>query len=172
MLSCDVGLQAPLGWKVVQSLSARRIARIWNMHSIFQFPRSRSRVAKDYKIVWAGLCKAGLRWPGVRAKFEINHEGLKRKFQFNSIFLYRKEDHRSCASVNSNCAQHPPPSPHLGLLRGICPPFQPRGWVFTNFALSGGRHLPTPGLFPSFWHARSSPSEYNYKEDITGKTAD
>ena len=146
-MRCDVGLQAPLGWKVVQSLSARRIARIWNMHSIFQFPRSRSRVAKDYKIVWAGLCKAGLRWPGVRAKFEINHEGLKRKFQFNSIFLYRKEDHRSCASVNSSCAQHPPPPPptsgycgafarlfnpgagYLQILRcpraGIC---QPRGY--------------------------------------------
>ena len=170
-MRCDVGLQAPLGWKVVQSLSARRIARIWNMHSIFQFPRSRSRVAKDYKIVWAGLCKAGLRWPGVRAKFEINHEGLKRKFQFNSFYIGRKIIavlHQSIPAAPSA----PPPSPHLGLLRGICPPFQPRGWVFTNFALSGGRHLPTPGLFPSFWHARSSPSEYNYKEDITGKTAD
>ena len=169
-MRCDVGLQAPLGWKVVQSLSARRIARIWNMHSIFQFPRSRSRVAKDYKIVWAGLCKAGLRWPGVRAKFEINHEGLKRKFQFNSFYIGRKIIavlHQSIPAAPSA-----PPSPHLGLLRGICPPFQPRGWVFTNFALSGGRHLPTPGLFPSFWHARSSPSEYNYKEDITGKTAD
>ena len=169
-MRCDVGLQAPLGWKVVQSLSARRIARIWNMHSIFQFPRSRSRVAKDYKIVWAGLCKAVLRWPGVRAKFEINHEGLKRKFQFNSFYIGRKIIavlHQSIPAAPSR-----PPSPHLGLLRGICPPFQPRGWVFTNFALSGGRHLPTPGLFPSFWHARSSPSEYNYKEDITGKTAD
>ena len=171
-MRCDVGLQAPLGWKVVQSLSARRIARIWNMHSIFQFPRSRSRVAKDYKIVWAGLCKAGLRWPGVRAKFEINHEGLKRKFQFNSSFYIGRKIiavvHQSIPAAPST----PPPFPHLGLLRGICPPFQPRGWVFTNFALSGGRHLPTPGLFPSFWHARSSPSEYNYKEDITGKTAD
>ena len=33
----------------------------------------------------------------------------------------------------------------------------------------GTGHLPTPGLFPSFWHARSLLPEYNYIEDITGK---
>ena len=122
---------------------------------------------QDYKIVWAGLCKAGLRWPGVRAKFEINHEGLKRKFQFNSFYIGRKiiaVVHQSIPSAPS-----PPPSPHLGLLRGICPPFQPRGWVFTNFALSGGRHLPTPGLFPSFWAARGFLSKYHYTEDYWKK---
>ena len=31
------------------------------------------------------------------------------------------------------------------------------------------KHFPTPGLFPSFWHARGFLSEYNYTEDITGK---
>ena len=41
------------------------------------------------------------------------------------------------ASVNSSCAQHPPP--------------------------------PTPGLFPSFLHARGFLSENNYTEDFTGK---
>ena len=38
-----------------------------------------------------------------------------------------------------------------------------------NFRCPGTEHLPTPGLFPSFWHARSFLSEYNYTEDITGK---
>ena len=123
-MRCDVGLQAPLGWKVVQSLSARRIARIWNMHSIFQFPRSRSRVAKDYKIVWAGLCKAGLRWPGVRAKFEINHEGLKRKFQFNSFYIGRKIIavlHQSIPAAPSA----PPPPPTSGYCGAFAPLFNP-----------------------------------------------
>ena len=40
------------------------------------------------------------------------------------------------ASVNSSCAQVPPPSNHLQIL--CCP---------------GAGHLPTPGLFPSFWWA-------------------
>ena len=31
-------------------------------------------------------------------------------------------------------------------------------------------HLPNPGPFPSFWHARSFLSEYNYTEGFTGKT--
>ena len=148
-MRCDVGLQAPLGWKVVQSLSARRIARIWNMHSIFQFPRSRSRVAKDYKIVWAGLCKAGLRWPGVRAKFEINHEGLKRKFQFNSIFLYRKEDHRSCASVNSSGAPHPPPPlPPPRATAGHLPAFSTPGLGIYKFCAVRGPAFANPGAIP------------------------
>ena len=30
-------------------------------------------------------------------------------------------------------------------------------------------HLPTPELFPSFWHIRGFLSEYNYTEDITQK---
>ena len=33
-------------------------------------------------------------------------------------------------------------------------------------------HLPTPGPFPSFWHACSFLSEYNYTEGFTGKKAD
>ena len=35
----------------------------------------------------------------------------------------------------------------------------------------GAGHLPTPGPFPSFWHARGFLSEYNYTEDFTGKTS-
>ena len=33
----------------------------------------------------------------------------------------------------------------------------------------GAGHLPTPGLFPNFWHARGFLSEYNYTEDFAGK---
>ena len=51
------------------------------------------------------------------------------------------------ASVNSSCAQLPPP----GLLRGISTPFQSRGGAFANFALSGGRAFVNPGGYsPAF----------------------
>ena len=44
------------------------------------------------------------------------------------------------------------------------------GKAFANFArCPGAGHLPTPGLFPSLWHARGFLSEYNYTNDITGK---
>ena len=36
-------------------------------------------------------------------------------------------------------------------------------------SVPGVGHLPTPGPFPSFWHARGFLSEYNYAEDFTGK---
>ena len=36
-------------------------------------------------------------------------------------------------------------------------------------ARAGAGHLPTPGPFPSFWHARGFLSEYNYTEGFTGK---
>ena len=146
-MRCDVGLQAPLGWKVVQSLSARRIARIWNMHSIFQFPRSRSRVAKDYKIVWAGLCKAGLRWPGVRAKFEINHEGLKRKFQFNSFYIGRKIIavlHQSIPAAPSA----PPPLPPPRATAGHLPAFSTPGLGIYKFCAVRGPAFANPGAIP------------------------
>ena len=55
------------------------------------------------------------------------------------------------ASVNSSCAQ-PPRVGHLQILH--CP---------------GAGHLPTPGPFLSFWHARGFLSESNYTEDFTGK---
>ena len=55
------------------------------------------------------------------------------------------------ASVNSSCAQ-PPRVGQLQILH--CP---------------GAGHLPTPGPFLSFWHARGFLSESNYTEDFTGK---
>ena len=147
-MRCDVGLQAPLGWKVVQSLSARRIARIWNMHSIFQFPRSRSRVAKDYKIVWAGLCKAGLRWPGVRAKFEINHEGLKRKFQFNSIFFISEGRSSQLCISQFQLRPAPPPLPPPRATAGHLPAFSTPGLGIYKFCAVRGPAFANPGAIP------------------------
>ena len=72
------------------------------------------------------------------------------------------------ASVNSSCAQPPPPG-YCGAFARL---FSPGGGAFANFALPGAGHLPAPRLFPSFWHARGFLSEYNYTEDITGKKAD
>ena len=65
-----------------------------------------------------------------------------------------------------------PPPPHLptpGLLRGICPPCQSRGWGICKFCAARG-----PGICrstSSFWHARGFLSEYNYTKDFTGKTS-
>ena len=47
------------------------------------------------------------------------------------------------ASVNSSCAQHPP-----GLLRGICPPCQSRGWGICKFWAARGRAFAKPGAIP------------------------
>ena len=56
----------------------------------------------------------------------------------------------------------PPPSPGYS--------GQSRGWsIFQILCCPGSVHLPTPGPFPSFWHARGFLSEYNYTEDFTGK---
>ena len=48
-------------------------------------------------------------------------------------------------SVNSSCAQPPPPSRATA---GHLPAFQSRGGVFTNFALPGGRAFANPGAIP------------------------
>ena len=48
------------------------------------------------------------------------------------------------ASVNSSCAQTPPPR----LLRGIFPPCQSPGGAFANFVLPGGRAFANPGAIP------------------------
>ena len=60
----------------------------------------------------------------------------------------------------------PPPPGYCGAFAHL---FRPGDLVFVNFALPGAGHLPTPGLFPSLWHARGFLSEYNNTEDITGK---
>ena len=44
----------------------------------------------------------------------------------------------------------PPPPPPPRLLRGIFPPYSPGGGVLANFALPGGRNLPTTRPPPRF----------------------
>ena len=69
--------------------------------------------------------------------------------------------HQSIAAVPSPAppatADHLPALsvPGVGHLKILCWP--------------GTGHLPTPGPFPSFWHAGGFLSEYNYTEGLTGK---
>ena len=72
------------------------------------------------------------------------------------------------ASVNSTCAQLPPRAT-AGHLPALSVPGV--GQLQIWHCPEAG-HLPTPGPFPSFWHARSFLSEYNYTEGFTGKKAD
>ena len=69
--------------------------------------------------------------------------------------------------VNSSCTHLPPPPP------GYCGPFArlavPGVGYLQILRCPGTGHLPTPGLFPSFWHARGFLSKYHYREDITEK---
>ena len=73
----------------------------------------------------------------------------------------------SCyASVNSSCAQPPPPQATAGHLPSLS---VPRVGHLQILHCPGTGHLPTPGQLASFWHARSFLSEYNYTEGFTGK---
>ena len=69
-----------------------------------------------------------------------------------------------------------PPAPSPPRPPGNCGAFarlvSPGRGAFANFSLPGGRAFANPGSFPSFWHARGFPSEYNYKDGFTGKKAD
>ena len=75
------------------------------------------------------------------------------------------------SSVNFSCAHPPPP---LRATAGHLPAVSVRLGMghLQILRYPGTGHLPTLGLFPSFWHARGFLSEYNYTEDITGKKAD
>ena len=56
--------------------------------------------------------------------------------------------HKLNASLNSTCAQPPPPPP--GLLRGIFPPCQSRGWGICKFCTARG-----PGICQPPGHSRA-----------------
>ena len=59
------------------------------------------------------------------------------------------------AVMHQSIPAPPPPTPRL--LRGICLPFQSRGWGICNFCSARGPCIcQLPGLFPSFWHARGT----------------
>ena len=82
--------------------------------------------------------------------------------------LCRGSVHASTASVNSSCAQPPPPPPRA--TAGHLPSFSVLGVGHLEILRCPGTgHLPTPGLFPNFPHARGFLSEYYYTEDITEK---
>ena len=70
------------------------------------------------------------------------------------------------ASVKSSCDQ--PPWATAGHLPALSVPGVGHLQILH---CPGAGHLPTPGPFPSFWHARGFLSEYNYTEDFTGKTS-
>ena len=66
-------------------------------------------------------------------------------------------------------SSRPPPSLRRATA-GHFPAFLVQGVVHLQILRCPGTgHLPTPGLFPSFWHARGFLSEYNHTEDITEK---
>ena len=72
------------------------------------------------------------------------------------------------SSVNFSCAHPPPP---LRATAGHLPAVSVRLGMghLQILRYPGTGHLPTLGLFPSFWHARGFLSEYNYTEDFAGK---
>ena len=88
--------------------------------------------------------------------------------------------HQSISQFQLRPATPPIPPPLPQASAGHLPTISvPGGKAFANFLLGvlccpGAGHLPTPGLFLSFWHACSFLLEYNYMytEDITGKKAD
>ena len=61
------------------------------------------------------------------------------------------------ASVNSSCTQHPP-----GLLRGICPPCQSRGWGICKFCTARG-----PGICQPPGHSRAFDTHAVSYQNIT-----
>ena len=73
------------------------------------------------------------------------------------------------ASINSSCTQTlPHPWVTVGHLHTLSVPGV--GHLQILRCLGAG-HLPMPGPTPTFWHAQSFLSEYNYTEDFTWKTS-
>ena len=65
----------------------------------------------------------------------------------------------------------PPPSPLRATVGHLPALSVPGVWHLQILHCPGARHLPNPGPTPSFWHAHSFLSEYNYTEDFTWKTS-
>ena len=65
------------------------------------------------------------------------------------------------ASINSTCAQPPPPLPP-GPLRGICPPCQSRGWGICKFCTARG-----PGICQPPGHSRAFDTHAVSYQNIT-----
>ena len=112
---------------------------------------------KGWRVYLNGDTTQGL-WSGTESQLRINEIELKAilfallafgERPTTTTTLYSHFHYRVCqtyASVNSSCAQHPP-----GLLRGICPPRQSRGWGICKFCAARGLGIrQTPGPFLSF----------------------
>ena len=70
-------------------------------------------------------------------------------------------------SVNSSCAQPPPPR----LLRGICPPCHSRGWGICKSCAARGPGICQPRGQPRAFDTHAvSYQNIHYTEDFTGKT--
>ena len=76
------------------------------------------------------------------------------------IVLQNCEKLQNYASVNSSCAQSPPPPP--GLLRGICTPCQSRGWGICKFCTAWG-----PGIRQPRGHSRGFDTHAVSYQNIT-----
>ena len=74
--------------------------------------------------------------------------------------------HQSIPPAPKSPVPPPPPLPGYWLLPALSVPGVGH---FQIFHCPGPGHSPTPGPFPSFWHARGFLSEYNYTGGFTGK---
>ena len=63
------------------------------------------------------------------------------------------------ASVNSTCAQPPPPPSRPGYCGAFARLVRPGGGAFANFALPGGRAFASPGAIPELLTRRQFPNE-------------
>ena len=131
----NVGLQAPLGWKVVQFLSARTIAREYEkvLNFLLSSLSSCKRYTRVYKIVWAGLFKAGL---------ERNLNSIMKAWKENSsliLVIWRK----IIAVIHQSLFQLlPVPPVYCVHLPAISVPGMGHLQILH---CPGAGHLPTPG---------------------------
>ena len=70
-------------------------------------------------------------------------------FTFRRLQTSLRFANKNNASVNSTCARPLPPAPH-GLLRGICPSCQSRGWGICKFCAARG-----PGICQPQGHSQA-----------------
>ena len=74
------------------------------------------------------------------------------------------------ASVNSSCAQPPPPPGYCGAFAGLV---SSGGGAFANFVLPGGRAFPNPGAIPELLsRTRFSYQNMTTQMILLGKKAD
>ena len=109
-------------------------------------------IALSFGRVWAIRVDANFFENGEKKISLFNHKRrrISRETLRTQAFLAIYNTQKNCwtinASVNSTCAQPPPP----GLLRGICPPCQSRGGGICKFCTARG-----PGICQPPGHSRA-----------------